>query len=255
LESSDKPTTSVKTFLVFGLAFLLFVLALASAYAALTGLTAEVGALVIVAALFLIASAWLVIYASLVDVRLQALFSFPSAVEHAAAKTQDLRRDYNRSITAVEGMQAAVEAEAQRVEALATEMRRVNALVGQAESRLADEISRRHLADATLQQWQDRVMEVIRGVERLVSMDGLDPEYVAGAEKVLSSLERQLGPAGLSIIRPKPGESFDDLLHEVAGEEAHATLEPGVIARAVSWGLIAGNQRERSKVLLVEEKD
>ncbi len=153
-----------------------------------------------------------------------------------------------------EGLQTAIARETESVESLSLEKGRTDAMLADAELRLNEQLSARRLAQDGLRQWQDRTLEVIRGIERLVTMDGVSDDYTAGAEKVLLSLERQLGPVGLTVVRPRAGDAFDDLLHQATGEEEHPTLAPGSIVRGISWGVMIGDLRKRADVVLAAER-
>ena len=72
---------------------------------------------------------------------------------------------------------------------------------------------------------------------RVLSHDGLSPDYREGAERSLEQLARTLRSRGLDLVRPQPGEPLDDRLHRavetgpptgpVAPEHVLRCLRPG----------------------------
>ena len=183
MEGNGRQFLSAKAWLVLAVAAVLYALALGAWYLFFADRSPSPGLMAIVGALFFIAGSWFAVYGVLLDSRLALTVAFPDAVEEASDKAHEIRRDLNRILVSAEGLQTAIARETESVESLSLEKGRTDAMLADAELRLNEQLSARRLAQDGLRQWQDRTLEVIRGIERLVTMDGVSDDYAAGAEK------------------------------------------------------------------------
>lgn len=159
----------------------------------------------------------------------------PSWIEHRAAGLDQLhlalaeletraydldsvRREHRRALTRSEDFQ-------EKAEELAGVLREQASRLAEL-FRLQEELiqARQERQRAhNLLETRDRVcIEHHDSLERLLSQEGLSPEYLEATTRALQQLRRALASTGLDPIRPEPGDPLDERMHQVLG-----TREPG----------------------------
>ncbi len=95
------------------------------------------------------------------------------------------------------------------------------------------------LLELTISEWKKRSIDFLTAIENAVSNDDLDPIFREALEKTFKDFCRIMIPMGFDVIRPKPGELFDDRIHQAISES-----RPGIltISRCVAWGYRSGDQ-------------
>ena len=230
-------------------AFILLGAAFACLYGVLTSSSAElIGPLVIAAAIFLCASLTLLALGGMHDGETRALFAFPAAVAQASKSALGLRKEYNRAISAAEGLQNAVKTEIEELRGIKDGAPSVD--TAGLEARFVDALAERKAAEAATEEWQDRVVELVRSIERVLDADGLKSEYTSMAERTLADVERLFAPLQFSVIRPEPGAPLDSLLHEVVETEPSKEHGPGIVLSCSEWGFVIGSRRIPARVIV-----
>lgn len=200
----------------------------------------------------LVSSVIALILPSLFDSRQIALFSFPDAVNVAARSAGDLKRDYNRMISSLEGLQNQTQSHLVSMDSIrkAIEENLINRI--QFENRIGEEVSLRTKVENQVTLLVDKVCDYVRVLERLNSAQGLSDDYLAAVVQCREYLNKSFMPLNISIIIPQVGDDFDAQMHEANGELEMNNIEPGRIARVLTWGILTPANCERSKVLLAK---
>ena len=252
METSSQPLNRpLKAGLVLTAGIVLLALALVGLYLFVTSSGPAPGAAGIGGCILAIGAAWFLVYAEVLQAKLDTLLAFPEAVALASGSTKDLKREYFRLFTELEGVRTALAAEGARTEQRIATLDRDRADLDALESRLANEMADRKRLEGEMSEFESRLVEFVRGQERLLALPDLAPEYSKAAERSVAEVMRIFGPLGFSIVRPAPGDRFDALIHEAVAQEAHSEMDPGSVLRVESWGFTRGPMRERAKVVLV----
>jgi molecular chaperone GrpE (heat shock protein) len=190
------------------------------------------------------------------EIRLRAVVDLPEALRRVQDRYTDLeaaRKEHYRARTTLDAAIERMEESRQIFAEIQDSFRKVV----EAQHRLEDEMIQRRQelgeSQRKAEQWQERAIHYIEGVERALSHDGLSSDYKAAAERGLEEYVRSLEPVGLRLLRPTVGDAFDAKLHEMAGEEAAEGKSPGTVLRCKQWGIMAGDDIVRAaKVVLVQ---
>lgn len=102
--------------------------------------------------------------------------------------------------------------------------------------------------NSTIEDWKNRAVEYFQSIENALSNDDLDPTYRKALEKSCKDFQRLLKPLGLEVIIPKPGDTFDEKLHEIVGGKDDGLNK---IIECKGWGFqVGGNVILPAKVVL-----
>jgi hypothetical protein len=220
---------------VFVPSLLLLLFAFATAFIALAGWVAEslTGPLVIAAAFMFVGSCWLLGFGASRDGQSNEMARAADRFEAAA----DAARDLGVTLEDVRATPVTV------VEPIL--VAQPNA---ESQSEVAAERDGRLDAQRGLREWQDRVVELTQGLERIMAEDDLKPEYRKVAERLCRDVERTFSPLGFTIVRPEPGAAFDDLMHEIVDTREGGTANEIVTCEA--WGFVVGDRRFPARVVV-----
>jgi molecular chaperone GrpE (heat shock protein) len=73
-------------------------------------------------------------------------------------------------------------------------------------------------------------------LEGLLSHDGVDRTARDAVESLLARYESKLIPLGFTVIRPKPGDPFEESLHEAKASAPSEEHPPGAVTACLKWG-------------------
>lgn len=191
-----------------------------------------------------------------IDAGTRALIGLPGAMLEINAKLADLeavRREHYKLRTNIESFSKSVETEKELLAAMRSDIEDVleTTLDHHAEiERHRGESNRRGKA---LEEWHNAAIEYVHGLERALAHAGeLSPDAIKAYEKSASDFARLLRPLGIELIRPAPGDEFDDRLHEAAGQSESATVPEGRIVNCRAWGFRSTGGTTRAQVVLAK---
>jgi len=164
---------------------------------------------VALAMFFLVLPSWLEHRAAGLDQLHLAL----AELETRAYDLDSVRREHRRALARSEELQ-------EKAEELAGVLReqagRLAELFGLQEELIQARQDRQRAQN--LLEARDRVLvEHHDSLERLLSQEGLSPEYLEATTRALQQLRRTLSSTGLDPIRPEPGDPLDERMHQVLG--------------------------------------
>ncbi len=198
----------------------------------------------------LVSSVFALMVPSFLDPRQIALFNFPDAVNVASRTAGDLKRDYNRMISSLEGLQNQTQSHLVSMDSIrkTIEENLINRI--QFETRIGEEVALRTKFEKHVSLLVEKLCDYVRVLERLNSAQGLSDDYLAAVVQCREYLNKNFMSLNISIIIPQAGDEFDAQIHEAAGEIEVNSIESGKIARVLTWGIRTPDNCERSKVLL-----
>jgi hypothetical protein len=100
-------------------------------------------------------------------------------------------------------------------------------------------------------EWLDASMEYMDFLDRTLSLEGIDENYVKAIEKARSQFIARLIGLGVGEIQPEVGDAFDERLHKADGYGEADGLEPGSIAVVVRSGLATGRKVLRPAIVRI----
>lgn len=181
------------------------------------------------AMIFLVLPSWLEHRAQVLDQLAVGL----AELERRQYDLEAVRREHRKALARAEETQ---EQAAALVDRLEEQSRQLAELFRMKEELLASRQEGQRL-QKRLDDWVQVLVDHCDDQHRLLSHDGVSPDYHAGVDRSLLQLTRALRSLGLDVVQPGPGDPFDDRLHRaaetVAAEDpaAHqvvtACLRPG----------------------------
>jgi molecular chaperone GrpE (heat shock protein) len=197
------------------------------------------------------------VWPALAERRIRAAQDLPRLLREVESRAADLdlvRREHYRARQQFEGFVSQVQDERLAMANLRQEF----AAVILDRKKLDDEITRLRQAGGSqarqTDKWQKVAIEFFRSLERAIDPAArLAPDYRQALERTVKDFARLVGPLGLELIRPEPGDDFDDRIHQFDGEEETAEVSPGQVSRCTGWGFRAGAVLvERARVTIAQ---
>lgn len=184
--------------------------------------------LLAIAAITLIAGLYFLLLPIIRKQDLNAIETLPGTLE----EIRKLGREYYRNTSAIQDNSSAVK---QLNEDL------INRFLKPLEELLFEQRQESMVVRAELSAWQNAVVRYFEYLERSIYIEGIDEIRQELYIKAAKDLSRELKPLGFEIIQPKPGERFDENIHDCKGTvESDLPLDYIVSVESIGF-CIGGN--------------
>lgn len=187
-----------------------------------------------VASLLLISGLFFFLWPAIRRQDLEAVETLPGALE----EVRKLGREYYRNTSAIQENSATVtrlnEELIRQVEGLLPLRKPLEELLFQQRQEVMN-------LTAELDSWRKSIIQHFEYLDRSINLDGIDELLQATYKKTFDDLARELRPLGFEVIKPKPGDSFDEHFHEWK-REVDSDLPPEHIVSAEGLGFCIGGR-------------
>lgn len=179
---------------------------------AIIGIPSGIQPIAFAAALLLIAGLFFILWPAIRQQEFNVIETLPGALE----EVRKLGREYYRNTTAIQDNSAAVR---QLNEDLDHKVNELLLLRKPLEEMLIQQRQENMTLRAELQDWQKTVVQHFEYLDRSSNLDDMDDLKRETYLKTARDFARDLRPLGFEVIEPKPGEPFNESLHEWKGEK------------------------------------
>jgi hypothetical protein len=152
-----------------------------------------------------------------------------------AADLEAVRREHFKARSALDAAVERVEAVRDDLDGMASQVRDALENMNGLQKELVERRQDLGNAKRDIRKWEDAAVCYYQLLERILSHDALPQEYRNYVEKSVADFSRLVEPLGLTLIRPNPGDLFNErdcMIGEAdpEGEDVHR------VTRCTSWG-------------------